>query len=181
MMPSRSDLEGRFHASRHDRAGRGEHMSRTRVSTGVSAAVLCAVLALPASAQDAGSHEGAIDEKAFPKKPYSPYAGRNYPTRPLFGDTHLHTAASFDAGTFGARLGPRDAYRLARGEEVTSSSGQQMKISRPLDFLVVADHSDNMGFFPDFFAGKPELLADPQGRKWYDMLMSGQGAEAALQ
>ncbi len=121
-------------------------------------------------------------EKAFPSKPvYSPYADRNYPTRPLFGDTHLHTGASFDAGAFGARLGPRDAYKLARGEQVMASSGQPVKLSRPLDFLVVADHSDNMGFFPDFLAGKPELLADPQGRKWFDMMKAGQGAQAGLE
>ena len=56
-----------------------------------------------------------------------------------------------------------------------------MKLSRPLDFLVVADHSDNMGFFPDLFAGKPELLADPTGRKWYDMMQSGKGADAAIE
>lgn len=52
------------------------------------------------------------------------------------------------------------------------------KLSRPLDFLVVADHSDNMGFFPDLFAGKPEILAEPTGRKRYDMIQSGKGAEA---
>ncbi len=86
-----------------------------------------------------------------------------------------------DAGAFGARLGPRDAYRFARGEEITASSGQPVKLSRPLDFLVVADHSDNMGFFPDLFAGKPEILADPTGRKWYDMIKSGKGAEAAIE
>ena len=107
--------------------------------------------------------------------------GRNYPTRPYFGDTHLHTAFSMDAGAFGARLTPKDAYKLARGEEITASSGQPVKLSRPLDFLVVADHSDNMGFFPDLFAGKPEVLADPTGRKWYDMIKSGKGAEAAVQ
>ena len=50
---------------------------------------------------------------------------------------------------------PSDAYRFAKGEEVTASSGQPAKLSRPLDFLVVADHSDNMGFFPDLLAGKP--------------------------
>ena len=61
-----------------------------------------------------------------------------------------------------------------------ASSGQPAKLSRPLDFLVVADHSDNMGFFPDLRAGKPELLAHPSGRKWYDMIQSGKGAEAAL-
>ncbi|WP_409334337.1 DUF3604 domain-containing protein [Bradyrhizobium sp. AUGA SZCCT0283] len=121
-------------------------------------------------------------ERVFPSKPiYSPYAGRKFPTRPLFGDTHLHTAASFDAGAFGARLGPRDAYRFARGEEVTASSGQPAKLSRPLDFLVVADHSDNMGVFPDLFAGKPEILADPTGRKWYQMIMDGKGADAAFE
>src|SRR5919109_747403 len=85
-----------------------------------------------------------------------------------------------DAGAFGARVGPRDAYRFARGEQVTASSGQPVKLSRPLDFLVVADHSDNMGFFPDLFAGDPKVLADPTGRRWYDMVQSGKGADAAI-
>ena len=121
-------------------------------------------------------------EKVFPsKRPYSPYADRNFPTRPLFGDTHLHTAVSFDAGVFGARLTPRDAYRFAKGEQVISNTGQPARLSRPLDFLVVADHSDNMGMFPDLAAGKPNIIADPQGRKWYDMMKEGRGQEAALQ
>ncbi|MBY5570170.1 DUF3604 domain-containing protein [Rhizobium leguminosarum] len=141
--------------------------------------------ALPAAAQettDIGTLDSAKAGKAFSSKPvYSPYAGRNFPTRPLFGDTHLHTGASFDAGAFGARLTPRDAYRFARGEEITASSGQPAKLSRPLDFLVVADHSDNMGMFPDLFAGKPDVIADPQARTWYDMIKSGQGATAALE
>ncbi len=145
------------------------------------AAILGMALAHAGAAQDAGSHEGTVSDKDFPRKPYSPYAGRNYPTRPLFGDSHLHTAVSFDAGAFGARLGPRDAYRLARGEEITSNSGQPVKLSRPLDWLVVADHSDNMGFFPDLLAGKPEILADPTGRRWYDMIRSGEGAKAAFE
>jgi len=104
-----------------------------------------------------------------------------YPTRVYFGDTHLHTAMSMDAGAFGNRLGVEDAYRFARGEEVTASSGQKAKLSRPLDFLVVADHSDNMGFFPDLFAEKPELLADPTGKKWSDMVKAGEGNAAALE
>jgi hypothetical protein len=134
-----------------------------------------------AAAQDAGAPSREQIEKALPKPPYSPYAERSFPTRPLFGDTHLHTSFSFDAGAFGARLAPRDAYRFARGEQVTASSGQPAKLSRPLDFLVVADHSDNMGFFPDLFAGKPSVLADPTGRKWYDMIQSGKGGEAAFE
>ncbi len=86
-----------------------------------------------------------------------------------------------DAGAFGCRLCPADAYRFAKGQEITASSGQRARLSRSLDFLVVADHSDNMGFFPDLLAGKPELLADPTGRRWYDMVQSGKGAEAALE
>ena len=127
-------------------------------------------------AQDAGVHDKEDVGKAFPARPpYSPYAGRTYPTRPFFGDTHLHTAFSMDAGAFGARLGPRDAFRFARGEEVTSKSGQPVKLSRPLDFLVVADHSDGFGFFPLIVGGDPAIMADPQGRKWNEMIHSGQG------
>jgi hypothetical protein len=130
-------------------------------------------------AQDAGQLDKAAADKVS-KPPYSPYAGRNYPTRPYFGDTHLHTSFSMDAGAFGARLGPTDAYRFARGHEVMASSGQRARLSRPLDFLVVADHSDGMGFFPLILEGDPTVLADPQGRKWYDLIQSGKGAEAAI-
>jgi len=110
---------------------------------------------------------------------YSPYAGRNFPTQVFWGDTHLHTGMSMDAGAFGARLSPDDAYRFALGDELTSSTGLQVKLSRPLDFLVVADHSDNMGFFPRLFAGDPGMLADPTGKRWYDMIQ--QGGQTAVQ
>jgi hypothetical protein len=131
---------------------------------------------------DVGTLDKDSAEKVFPaKRAYSPYAGRNFPTRPVFGDTHLHTSFSMDAGAFGARLGPADAYRFAKGEEVMASSGQPAKLSRPLDFLVVSDHSDNMGFFPQLLAGNPAMLADPTGRRWYDMIQSGHGADAAIE
>jgi len=156
-------------------------MTLTQVLRGSVLLAFITALTVPAAAQDAGAPDSAALRKVAPKRPYSPYAGRNFPTRPFFGDTHLHTSFSMDAGAFGARVGPREAYRLARGEEITASSGQPVKLSRPLDFLVVADHSDNMGFFPDLLAGKPELLANPTGRKWYDMIQSGQGADAAMQ
>jgi Protein of unknown function (DUF3604) len=150
------------------------------------AIALSGSVAFPAAAQqsaagDSGTLDKAAAERLFQKPLYSPYADRNFPTRPFFGDTHLHTAFSMDAGAFGARLSPRDAYRFARGEQVVSNTGQPVKLSRPLDFLVVSDHSDNMGFFPDLFAGKPEMLADPTGRKWYDMIKSGKGADAAIE
>lgn len=144
--------------------------------------LVAAGIAMPVLAYDAGEASNEKLEKAFPAKaPYSPYAGRNYPTRPLFGDTHLHTSYSFDAGTFGARLGPREAYQFARGDEVTSSTGQRIKLSRPLDFLVVADHSDNMGLFPMLIGGAPQVLADPSGRRWYEMIQKGEGGKAAFE
>jgi hypothetical protein len=120
--------------------------------------------------------------KVLPNKPpYSPYAGRAFPTRPFFGDTHVHTSFSLDAGAAGARLGPADALRFGKGEEVTSSSGQRVKLSRPLDFMVVADHSDGFGIFPRLLAGDRDLLVDPQIRKWHDMLQTGKGADAAYE
>ena len=131
---------------------------------------------LPAPTKDA--------EGAFPsQKHYSPYAGRNFPTQVFWGDTHLHTGMSMDAGAFGARLSPEDAYRFARGEELTSSTGLKVKLDRPLDFLVVADHSDNMGFFPRLYEGDPDFLADPTGKKWYAMIQAGgqEGVKAATE
>ena len=145
----------------------------TRIVLTALGLALGAAASLPSLAYEPTTSTTAATPRS--KVPYSPYVGTSYPTRPYFGDTHLHTAFSMDAGAFGARLSPRDAYRFARGEEIAASSGQPAKLSRPLDFLVVADHSDNMGFFPDLFAGKPEIMADPTGRKWHDMIVSGQG------
>jgi Protein of unknown function (DUF3604) len=156
-------------------------MARKDVERSIVTGLMALGLISSAWAQDVGTPSREEIEKALPKPSYSPYVNRDFPTRPFFGDTHLHTSFSMDAGAFGARLGPKEAYRFARGEQLTASSGQPVKLSRPLDFLVVADHSDNMGFFPDLFAGKPEVLADPTGRQWYDLIQSGRGAEAALQ
>jgi hypothetical protein len=161
----------------------GTTMKRTRLITALCLA-LCVAIAwttLAAAQGDAGELTKEKAEKVHPSKPtYSPYANRNFPNRPFFGDTHLHTAMSMDAGASGTRLGPRDAYRFARGEQVTSNTGQPVKLSRPLDFLVVADHSDGMGFMPLLMSGDPTVMADPQGRKWYEMIQSGKGFEAAM-
>jgi hypothetical protein len=154
----------------------------------LAAALVCALTFVTNNAQaedttttDIGTLDQETAAKVFPAKPpYSPYAGRNFPTRPFFGDTHTHTSYSMDAGAFGCRLGPKDAYRFAKGEEVMASSGQRVKLSRPLDFQVVADHSDGFGFFPQLIGGDPALLATPQGRKWYDLIQSGKGAQAAI-
>ncbi|HSP18071.1 MAG TPA: DUF3604 domain-containing protein, partial [Myxococcaceae bacterium] len=107
------------------------------------------------------------------KKDYSPYVRRAYPTRPYFGDTHLHTALSLDARAFGNVLEPEAAYRFARGEEVTTSTGQQARLSRPLDFLVVADHSEALGAMVEIAKGNPAFLADPVTKRWNEMINKG--------
>jgi len=103
------------------------------------------LLVSQAAAQGTGSPSKYTLSEAYTGKSYSPYAQRNYPERPLWGDSHLHTSLSMDAGLFGNRLPPSEAYRFARGEEVVSSSGQRLRLSRPLDWLVIADHSDGIG------------------------------------
>jgi uncharacterized protein DUF3604 len=145
------------------------------------ALLLLLFVASPLVAQDTGEPDKASLETAYPsKRPYSPYADRHFPDRVYWGDTHLHTSFSMDAGAFGCRLGPRDAYRFAKGQEITASSGQPVRLARPLDFLVVADHSDGFGFFPLLFSGDPKIMADPQGRRWNEMIQNGQGAAAAI-
>jgi hypothetical protein len=156
--------------------------NRTRLANLGLALLMGSSLTGPAQAHDAGQMDPATLARVHPSTPaYSPHVNRNFPTRPLFGDTHLHTSFSLDAGAFGARLGPREAYRFARGEMVTSSIGLPVQLSRPLDFLVVTDHSDQMGFFPPLFSGDPKMLADPTGRRWYNMMQQGRGGEVAFE
>ena len=112
---------------------------------------------------------------------YSPYAGRKYPTRPLFGDTHLHTSNSGDAFTAGNRLTPEGAYRFARGEEVVSSTGVPAKLSRPLDFLVVADHAEGLGLMQEVYKGNPAFVSDPTLARWSKAMQAGGEQAAAAQ
>jgi len=132
-------------------------------------------------AQDAGLPPSKEPIRSDPELPYSPYATGSAATRVFWGDTHLHTSFSMDAGAFGNRLGLEEAYRFARGEEIDSTTAGRVRLARPLDFLVIADHSDNMGFFPDLFAGEPAILEDPTGKEWSDMIEAGEGMAVALE
>jgi len=114
---------------------------------------------------------------AIGQKHFSPYAGRDFPTRVLWGDTHLHTAVSVDAGTM-CRLGQEDAFRFARGEEVRTTHGLRARLSRPLDFIVVTDHAEMYGLMPQLLKGDPEILATEKGKRWYDMLNGGDPDQA---
>ena len=136
---------------------------------------------LAAQAQVPVPPDGQILSSAYTGTAYSPYAGRDFATDVYWGDTHLHTDISMDAGAFGNRLGLDEAYRFARGEQVNATNGGPVRLSRPLDFLVVADHSDNMGFFPDMLAGAPHILKDPTGKDWYERVKAGDGVGVALE
>ena len=116
------------------------------------------------------------------KVTYSPYPAQNFPNRVFFGDTHLHTSYSTDAGLVGCTLGPEEAYRFARGEQVTSSTGLPAKLARPLDFLVVADHAENLGLAPMIAASDPGLLKTEWGKKIHAYAKAGtiEGAGAAF-
>ena len=133
------------------------------------------LLATPAMAQDAVNAEGLTGPAG---RPYSPYADRSFPTDVYFGDTHVHTGLSGDAGGGGTRLMPRDAYRFARGDQVTSNTGQPAKLSQPLDFFMITDHSDAMGAITDILGGAPNIMADEQGRYYNEKFNAG--GETAL-
>lgn len=156
-------------------------MKKTR---SITKRYLAIAMALPASlsilsgsafAQIAPTEEAA--KSGFSAKSYSPYANRSFPARPLWGESHLHTGLSLDAGVFGNTLRPADAWRFAKGGQVTSSTGLPVKLSRPLDWMVLTDHTDLMGIAPDIQNGKPEVLANPKGREWHEGYK--QGGEAA--
>jgi hypothetical protein len=137
------------------------------------------IMAVPAMAQDIGTPDPKVLEGLYPGKAYSPYAQRSFPSNVYWGETHLHTGVSLDAGLFGNILGHEDAYRLARGEEIKSSTGLPVKLSRPLDWIVITDHSDMMGIAFDIQKGSPNIVANPKGKYWHEGFRAG-GQEAAV-
>jgi hypothetical protein len=159
---------------------------QTTLASSLSLALLLGAWSLVAAAQDDASM-GQVGEmtmsadtaRLYQAPSYSPYAGRSFPTQVYWGDTHLHTSNSLDARAFGATLNPEQAYRFARGEEVASSHGMRVKLSRPLDWLVISDHSDGMGAMNEIISGNPDLLRDPMVKDWNQRLNTG--GKTALQ
>lgn len=124
------------------------------------------------------SHGAVVSAQDTPgpsgkKVTYSPYPAKTFPNRVYFGDTHLHTAYSTDAGMVGANLGPEEAYRFARGEEVKSNSGLPAKLQRPLDFLVISDHAENLGLAPMIAESDAGLLKSEWGKTVHDLVKIG--------
>jgi hypothetical protein len=103
-----------------------------------------------------------------------------YPENVYFGDAHVHTSMSMDAAAWGASQSPEGAYRYAKGEEVTSFKGWKTQLTRPLDWLVIADHSDGYDFYNRVKAGDPWIVKEELGRRWNDLLQEGGEAERRI-
>ena len=131
-----------------------------------------ATLAALALAACDGAGAGSADEAAAGDE-RDDVALAEFPDRPYWGDTHLHTDLSVDAFGFGVRLGPEDALKFARGDEVTATTGMAARLDRPLDFLVISDHSDAMGATRRLYDTPRILVRDPTLRRWYDMMHQG--------
>lgn len=137
-------------------------MFRARIVT----ACLFVATATSAAMGTAAPHADDVDALE-----YSPSVADDFPTRVFWGDTHVHTAFSMDANAMGdTRLTPEEAYRFARGEAVRANNGMTARLEVPLDFLVVADHSEYMGLLPRLREGDPTILADPAGRRLTESL-----------
>ena len=142
--------------------------------------LICLFLPGVALAQhDGGMPQMEVLEGLYPGKAYSPYAKRSFPSQVFWGETHLHTGLSLDAGLFGNTTAHDTAYRLARGEEVTTAGGLPIKLGRPLDFLVITDHSDMMGIATDIQNGAPNIMANAKGKEWAEGFAKGGQAAAA--
>jgi len=131
-----------------------------------------------------GVPSSADVKQAEQKKPdYSPYPDQNFPNRVYWGVAHIHTGYSFDAGMFGVTLTPDDLFKVARGGEVVVDNGVRFKLDRPLDWLAITDHAEYMGISDEIRTGSPDLLANPQGKRWYEMSKTSpqEGVKAAIE
>lgn len=96
-------------------------------------------------------------------KSYSPAVDRTYPDNVYWGDTHLHTYLSGDAYSMGTSITPDQAYSFAKGETVRATGGDEVRLKRPLDFMMVADHAENLGVLPALVAGDAQLMKSKSG------------------
>jgi Protein of unknown function (DUF3604) len=129
-------------------------------------AVPCLVLAQPAAPTGGGSAPRSVVTSVVspavsptpPERPY-PITEQRQPCsdysplrQPRFGDTHVHTAWSFDASSQDTRNKPADAYAFAKGGRMgiqpydgDNKATRHIQLDRPLDFAAVTDHSEFLG------------------------------------
>lgn len=96
---------------------------------------------------------------------------------PLWGDLHVHSNFSFDAYSFGnTNLGPDKAYEFAMGKPVRAHNGEIARLAKPLDFLLVADHSEFMGLFRGMDNKDPAIMGSALGQRWSEYFNAGNQA-----
>ena len=163
---------------------RGIHrLNRSVISSLTAGAVAILIGGVGQVATGQESKPGAAASKPAAKVAYSPYPDQKLPTRVFWGVAHVHTGFSFDAGMFGITLGPDDLLKVARGGEVVMDNGQRFKQDRPLDWVSVTDHAEYLGIADQIRTGSPELLENPQGKRWYEMSKASpqEGVKAAIE
>ncbi len=139
-------------------------MNKSAMIAAVLTFTLLAQHALAQNDQVTGVDFAVTKDNVPQKEPiYSPYVGQSHPNRVFWGDTHVHTSHSWDAGLVGNTLGPDEAYRFAKGQKVIASSGQPVKLVRPLDWLVVADHAESLGVAVLIERSDPAILQSEIG------------------
>lgn len=148
----------------------------------LTCAVLAVGAALPSScpAQQARGPDFSVPkgEMSDRVQNYSPFVNFEAPDRVFWGESHLHSSYSWDAGLVGNTLGADDAYRFAKGEQVLASSGQPARLVRPLDWLVVADHAESLGVAVLIERSDPAILSSEVGRVTHDLYKEGKIHEA---
>jgi len=121
-------------------------MSRRQPITTVTTAALVGIaiaISLPVVAQSIDGEPGRGSGEPNPLK------------NVYFGEEHMHTRNSFDAFTVGVNQTWDQAYRYAKGEEVTlSTSGEKIKKRTPYDFVAITDHAEYFGVLKEF--GNPD-------------------------
>ncbi|MBJ18276.1 MAG: hypothetical protein CL933_02520 [Deltaproteobacteria bacterium] len=131
-------------------------------------------LIVPASASE-GSDASAREASTGASKSYSPYASETFPRSVYWGDTHVHSSWSVDAGNMGnLRVGPDEAFRFARGETLMAHNGQRLRLKRPLDFLLVSDHAAYLGVLPRLDANDALARSTEVGERWYQLRQKGE-------
>jgi hypothetical protein len=134
-------------------------LNPTRVSKAVLMSLVIVLLGSSVPAQETGEPRYVTPSE--------------HPQNVYFGDAHAHTSMSLDAAAWGAQITPEGSYRYARGEEVTSHKGWKTQLTRPLDWLVIADHSDGYDFTNRLGAGDPWITSEELGQRWYELLQVG--------
>jgi len=113
------------------------------------------------------------------RKAYSPFAGKKYPMRVYFGDTHHHTANSGDGYMAGNNPEPR------AGLPVRARGGGDLVHGRAREALAAARLPRHLGprrgprHHVPGGPGQPAFTADPQAAKWSKVLKEGTPEERA--